>query len=317
MNGKHVVVIGGGTGQATILRGLKHIPDIHLSTIVTVADDGGSTGRLRRAFSVPAMGDVRNVMLALAESESVMSELMAYRFEGSEDVVNELRGHNLGNIILTALTNKSGSFTEAIGLISKVLNVKGDIIPSTTQQVTLCAHMEDGTIVKGESNIPKPHIKINDVFFDEPVQATKEAIKAIEKADLVVFGIGSLYTSICANLIIPDLRKALVRSKAHKVYLCNAMTQKGETDGYTLEDHVASIEAHAHIRIDTVIKADDEIPVHLLEKYAAQDAHPVLLRDKSHSYKVAHRKLLTFERDLVRHDPIKIQHLVQQLLKTL
>ena len=317
MNGKHVVVIGGGTGQATILRGLKHIPDIHLSTIVTVADDGGSTGRLRRAFSVPAMGDVRNVMLALAESESVMSELMAYRFEGSEDVVNELRGHNLGNIILTALTNKSGSFTEAIGLISKVLNVKGDIIPSTTQQVTLCAHMEDGTIVKGESNIPKPHIKINDVFFDEPVQATKEAIKAIEKADLVVFGIGSLYTSICANLIIPDLRKALVRSKAHKVYLCNAMTQKGETDGYTLEDHVASIETHAHIRIDTVIKADDEIPVHLLEKYAAQDAHPVLLRDKSHSYKVSHRKLLTFERDLVRHDPIKIQHLVQQLLKTL
>ena len=317
MNGKHVVVIGGGTGQATILRGLKHIPDIHLSTIVTVADDGGSTGRLRRAFAVPAMGDIRNVMLALAESESVMSDLMAYRFEGSEDVVNELRGHNLGNIILTALTNKSGSFTEAIGLISKVLNVKGDIIPSTTQLVTLCAHMEDGTIVRGESNIPKPHIKINDVFYDEPVQATKEAIKAIEKADLVVFGIGSLYTSICANLIIPDLRKALAKSKAHKVYLCNAMTQKGETDGYTLEDHVASIEDHAYIRIDTVIKADDEIPEELLEKYAAQDAHPVLLRDKTHPYKVSHRKLLTFERDLVRHDPLKIQHLVQQLLKTL
>jgi uncharacterized cofD-like protein len=317
MNGKHVVVIGGGTGQATILRGLKHIPDIHLSTIVTVADDGGSTGRLRRAFAVPAMGDIRNVMLALAESESVMSDLMAYRFEGSEDVVNELRGHNLGNIILTALTNKSGSFTEAIGLISKVLNVKGDIIPSTTQLVTLCAHMEDGTIVRGESNIPKPHIKINDVFYDEPVQATKEAIKAIEKADLVVFGIGSLYTSICANLIIPDLRKALAKSKAHKVYLCNAMTQKGETDGYTLEDHVASIEEHAHIQIDTVIKADDEIPEELLVKYAAQDAHPVLLRDKTHLYKVSHRKLLTFERDLVRHDPLKIQHLVQQLLKTL
>lgn len=317
MNGKHVVVIGGGTGQATILRGLKHIPDIHLSTIVTVADDGGSTGRLRRAFSVPAMGDVRNVMLALAESESVMSDLMAYRFEGSEDVVNELRGHNLGNIILTALTNKSGSFTEAIGLISKVLNVKGDILPSTTQLVTLCAHMEDGTIVRGESNIPKPHIKIRDVFYDEPVQATKEAIKAIEKADLVVFGIGSLYTSICANLIIPDVRKALAKTKAHKVYLCNAMTQKGETDGYSLEDHVSSIEEHAHITIDTVIQADDEIPPFLLEKYAAQDAHPVRQRDKVHSYKLSHRKLLTFDRDLVRHDPIKIQHLIQQLLKTL
>lgn len=317
MNGKNVVVIGGGTGQSTILRGLKHIPDIHLSTIVTVADDGGSTGRLRRAYAVPGMGDIRNVMLALAESESVMNELMAYRFEGSDDVSNELRGHNLGNIILTALTNKSGSFTEAIGLISKVLNVSGDIIPSTTQLVTLCAHMEDGTIVRGESNIPKPHIKINDVFYDEPVVATKEAIKAIEKADLIVFGIGSLYTSICANLIIPDLRKALSKTKAHTLYLCNAMTQKGETDGYTVEDHVASIEAHAHITIDTVIHADDEIPEALLAKYATQDAHPVVCRQKTHTYKLSHRKLLTFEHDLVRHDPVKIQHVIQHVLKTL
>lgn len=317
MNGKHVVVIGGGTGQATILRGLKNIPDIHLSTIVTVADDGGSTGRLRRAFSVPGMGDIRNVMLAMAESESLMADLMAYRFEGSDEVDNELRGHNLGNIILTALTNKSGSFTDAIGLISKVINVKGDIIPSTTQLVTLCAHMEDGTIVRGESNIPRPHIKINDVFYDEPVMATKEAIKAIDKADLIVFGIGSLYTSICANLIIPDLRKALARTKAHKVYLCNAMTQRGETDNYTLEDHVASIEAHAHITIDHVIKADDEIPQHLLTKYAAQGAYPVILRDKTHPYKVSHRKMLSFEKDLVRHDSAKIQHLIHHLLKTL
>lgn len=316
MNAKHVVVIGGGTGQSIILRGLKNIPDIHLSTIVTVADDGGSTGRLRRAFAVPAMGDIRNVMLAMAESESLMSDLMAYRFEGTDEDTNDLRGHNLGNIILTALTTKSGSFIEAIGLISKVLNVKGDIIPSTTQLVTLCAHMEDGTIVRGESNIPRPHIKINDVFFDEVVIATKEAVKAIDKADLIVFGIGSLYTSICANLIIPDVRKALAKTKAHKVYLCNAMTQKGETDGYTLEDHVASIEAHANITIDHVIKADDEIPPHLMVKYAAQDAHPVQMCDKHHPYKVSHRKMLSFDKDLVRHDPLKIQHLIQHLLKS-
>jgi uncharacterized cofD-like protein len=150
---KKVVVIGGGTGQATLLRGLKLINNIHLTAIVTVADDGGSTGRLRRAFHIPAMGDIRNVMISMAESETMLSKLMDYRFEGTPE--NEIYGHNLGNLILTALTDRSGNFMEAITTISKVLNVKGDIVPSSLQVITLFAEMMDGTIVRGESNIPQ------------------------------------------------------------------------------------------------------------------------------------------------------------------
>jgi len=315
---KKVVVIGGGTGQSIILRGLKKLPNIELSTIVTVADDGGSTGRLRRAYQIPAMGDIRNVMLALAESETLLSELMNYRFEPEEEhTQSELSGHNLGNIILTALTTKSGSFMEAITLISRVLKVKGDIIPSTSQVVTLYAHMEDGTIVKGESNIPKTKNKIRDVYYNEPVQATKQAIKALEQADLIVFGIGSLYTSICANLIIPDIRKTLQRSTAKKIYLCNAMTQKGETDHYAMEDHVSTIETHAEIKVDEVIVYNDEIPEKLLEKYAKQDSHPVLMRNKQHPYKVLHRKLLHYDDDLIRHDSNRIETVIAMILKEL
>ncbi|KAF0225681.1 MAG: hypothetical protein FD133_316 [Erysipelotrichaceae bacterium] len=315
---KKVVVIGGGTGQSIILRGLKQIPDINLSTIVTVADDGGSTGRLRRAYQIPAMGDIRNVMLALAESESLLNELMSYRFEDNEEhTEDDLAGHNLGNIILTALTTKSGSFMEAITLISKVLNVKGDIIPSTTQVVTLYAHMEDGTIVKGETNIPKTKNKIKDVFYNEPVEATKQAIKALEQADLIVFGIGSLYTSICANLIIPDIRKALQKTHARKVYLCNAMTQKGETDNYTMEDHVSKLETHSGITIDEVLMYSDKIPQSLKDKYATQDACPVIIKDKFHPYKVIHRKLLTYDNDLIRHDSNRIQNAITAILKEL
>ena len=313
---KKVVVIGGGTGQAIILRGLKLIPETQLSTIVTVADDGGSTGRLRRAYQVPAMGDIRNVMLALAESESLLNELMSYRFESEEEQTqNDLAGHNLGNIILTALTTKSGSFMEAISLISQVLKVKGDIIPSTTQVVTLYAHMDDGTIVKGESNIPKSTNKVLDVFYNEPVEATKQALKAIENADLIVFGIGSLYTSICANLIIPDIRKALKKTAAKKVYLCNAMTQKGETDNYTMEDHISTLEKHADIKVDEVIVYSDEIPEELLKKYATQNATPVKIHDKVHPYKVLHRKLLSYDLGLIRHDSKRIQKVISDILK--
>jgi uncharacterized cofD-like protein len=243
---------------------------------------------------------------------------MSYRFESDEaDSKSELAGHNLGNIILTALTTKSGSFMEAIYLMSQVLKVKGDIIPSTSQIVTLYAHMDDGTIVKGESNIPKSKNKIRDVFYDEPVEATKQAIKAIETADLIVFGIGSLYTSICANLIIPDISKALVHSTAKKVYLCNAMTQKGETDGYSMEDHISTLENHAQIKVNEVIVYKDVIPTELLEKYAAQDAHPVVIKEKTHAYKVLKRKLLSYDQGLIRHDSKLIQKVINDILKEL
>ena len=173
-----VVVIGGGHGQSVILRGIKFIQDIQISAIVTVADDGGSTGRLRRQFHIPAMGDIRAVLIALAESETLLKNLMEYRFEGDPDPDQEdqgVMGHNLGNLILTALTQSCGSFLESIGILSKILNVRGDIIPATTQVITLFARMADGTIVRGESNIPNMNNRIDTVFYQETVKASEKA----------------------------------------------------------------------------------------------------------------------------------------------
>ena len=271
---KKVVVIGGGTGQSVMLRGLKEIPDIQLATIVTVADDGGSTGRLRRSFHLPAMGDIRNVLIALSESEPLLTKMMDFRFEGDED--NEIAGHNLGNLMLTALTKSSGSFMNAIADLSKVLKIKGEIIPASSQAITLCARMGDNTIVRGESNIPKYANRIQEVFYQEEVKATDEALRAILEADVIIFGIGSLYTSILPNVVIGELKEALLKTKATKVYLCNAMTQPGETDDYYLEDHVKAIEDHLHGSVDVVIYANDLLPPEVLERYIRERAFPVL-----------------------------------------
>ena len=312
---KRVVVLGGGTGQATMLRGLKNIEGICLTAIVTVADDGGSTGRLRRSFHIPAMGDLRNVMIAMAESENVLSNLMGYRFEDSPET-SELEGHNLGNLILTALTQTSGSFMDAIAQISKVLNVKGNILPSTSQVITLFAEMEDGTIVRGESNIPKRRNRIRNVFYDREVHATKEALEALENADFILYGIGSLYTSILPNLIIREISDTIRNSKAVKIYFCNAMTQPGETAGYCMEEHVSAIREHGENPVDIVVFADDEIPAEVMDRYVDTDAQRVLMGEKEHPYLVIATKLLRFDGGLVRHDSEKIQSVMEYLMQS-
>jgi uncharacterized cofD-like protein len=309
---KKVVVMGGGTGQATLLRGLKLLQNIHLTAIVTVADDGGSTGRLRRAFHIPAMGDIRNVMISMAESETMLSRLMDYRFEGTPE--NEMYGHNLGNLILTALTDRSGSFMEAISAISKVLNVKGDIIPSTLQVITLFAEMVDGTIVRGESNIPKTGNRINRVFYQEKVRASRQAVDAIRSADLIIYGVGSLYTSICPNLIIEDIAEALKVAKAKKIYVCNAMTQPGETDSYTMEEHVDAIVRHSGVEVDLVVKANDSLPPDVIERYRVMGSMNVEMVQEEHTYPVIMSSLLDFSDGLVRHDPLRVKDLIASIL---
>ncbi|MBQ7891133.1 MAG: uridine diphosphate-N-acetylglucosamine-binding protein YvcK [Erysipelotrichaceae bacterium] len=301
---KNVVVIGGGHGQAAVLRGLKDIDSISLTTIVTVADDGGSTGKLRRDFQIPAMGDIRGVMIALAESETLLSTLMEYRFDESSETMG---GHNLGNIILTALTKSTGSFMDAISMISKVLKVKGHIVPSTTQVITLYAIMEDGTIVRGESNIPKVRNHIQKVYYKEKVKATDAAIRAISDADYIVYGAGSLYTSILPNIIIDDIKLAIQQSKAKKIYFCNPMTQSGETEFYTVEDHVKAIESHVQDKIDKVFVANDMIPNEVLKAYLAEHSTKVPLSDIEHEYEVELCSLLSFENRLVRHDAKKVK----------
>lgn len=310
---KNVVVIGGGTGQSVILKGLKQVADINITTIVTVADDGGSTGRLRRQFHIPAMGDIRNVMCALAKEETLFTHLMEYRFEGESDDVG---GHNLGNLILTALTEKEGSFMKAISEISKILNVKGTILPASTQVITLFARMEDGTVVRGESNIPNFDNRIREIFYTEKVEANPEAVEAIQNADVIFIGIGSLFTSVIPCLIIEGICDSIRSSKAKCYYICNAMTQPGETDYFSVEDHVEALERHTYKGIvSNVIVSENDASSELIDKYKEKGSYPVRIRQTKHDYNIMKEDLLDIQHGLIRHDPTKIRDFIIRLLK--
>jgi uncharacterized cofD-like protein len=310
---KNVVVIGGGTGLSVMLRGLKQIPDIHLSAIVTVADDGGSTGRIRRQFHIPAMGDIRSVMCAMAEEETIFTSLMNFRFDGDE---RDIGGHNLGNLILTALTQTTGNFMEAISTFSKFLNVKGKIIPSSLEEITLFAMMEDGTKVRGESNIPKFSNQIQKVYYETKCAPTREALQAIHEADIIFYGIGSLYTSILPNLIVDGISEEIRRNKAKKIYFCNAMTQPGETDGFHVEEHVRAIERHSFEgAVDIVVTHNNIVPDALLEKYQAMGSTPVHVQELQHNYQILYRDVLSFDDHLIRHDSSKIRDVIAEIIE--
>ncbi|MDM8157112.1 uridine diphosphate-N-acetylglucosamine-binding protein YvcK [Amedibacillus dolichus] len=309
---KKVVIIGGGTGLSVMLRGMKHIDDIQLSAIVTVADDGGSTGRIRDSYQIPAMGDIRHVMCAMAEEESIFTDLMNYRFGGEGDIA----GHNLGNLLLLALSQTTGSFMEAIRTFSRVLKVRGKIIPSTLEIVTLFAIMEDGTIVRGEDNIPKFRNHIDRVFYQRDIKATKESLEAIREADLIIYGIGSLYTSIMPNLIIDEIRNELIANPCRKVYFCNAMSQPGETDHYSLEDHVNAILHHAYAdAVDIVVTNNNTFSKEMLNKYSAMGSAPIPIREQRHPYLVLQRDLMDMDDALIRHDSQKVKAVVEEILQ--
>ena len=310
---KNVVVIGGGTGLSVMLRGLKQIPNINLSAIVTVADDGGSTGRIRRQFDIPAMGDIRSVMCAMAQEETIFTSLMNFRFAGDE---SDVGGHNLGNLILTALTQTTGSFMEAISTFSKFLNVKGHIIPSSLEVITLYAMMEDATKVRGESNIPKFSNQIQKVFYESKCAPTREALQAIHEADIIFYGIGSLYTSILPILIVDGISEEIRRNKAKKIYFCNAMTQPGETDGFSVEDHVRAIERHSFEGAVDIVVTHSNIAHHdLLQKYQAMGSIPVHVKEEKHDYQILYRDVLSFEDALIRHDSSKIRDVIAEIIE--
>lgn len=272
---KRIVVIGGGTGLSTLLRGLKKF-DTDLTAVVTVADDGGSSGRLRDDYHVPPPGDIRNVIAALSEVEPLVEEMFQYRFKGQGK--EHLNGHSLGNLMLTALTEITGDFSHAIRQMSRVLNVNGRVLPAANQRLTLFAEFEDGKIIEGESKIPSYGQPIKRVFLKPyHVHALPEAVEAIEQADVIVIGPGSLYTSIIPNLLVEDIRQAVLRSSARKVYICNLMTQRGETSGYTASDHVRAI--HTHVGepfIETILINDDaDVPEEVQKAYEEENAEPV------------------------------------------
>ncbi len=237
--GPKIVAIGGGTGLSTALRGLKEHGQ--LTAIVTVADDGGSSGRLRREMGLLPPGDLRNCMVALADAEPLMENLFQHRFNHGSG----LDGHSFGNLFIAAMTELTGNFELALQESSRVLAVRGEVFPSTLEDVTLCAEMEDSDTVHGESNISGAGRRIRRVYL-EPCspKAHPEALRAIRDADFIVIGPGSLYTSIMPNLLVPGIAEALAASSAYRVYVCNVATQPGETDGYSIEEHVAAIERH-------------------------------------------------------------------------
>jgi uncharacterized cofD-like protein len=314
--GPKVVVIGGGTGLSVMLRGLK-TKTYNLTAVVTVADDGGSTGRIRQDLDIIAPGDLRNCLVALADKEGLMEKLFAHRFGGS----GNLTGHSFGNLFIAALIEILGDVEEAMDATSKVLKVRGKVIPASAEKILLNAEMTDGRIIQGESQIPKAHGKIKRVFTTpEHPQAIKTAVSAIKNADTIVLGPGSLYTSILPNLCVPDIATAVCNSKAKKIYICNVMTQRGETDDYTVADHVRAINRQAGKDIiDFVIANNGNIDTSILQKYANIASHPVMI-DKKEVGKTGATLILS---DLVNqttgatHDTKKLANVLFDLINAL
>ncbi|MCI1858780.1 MAG: YvcK family protein [Sporolactobacillus sp.] len=311
---KRVVAIGGGTGLPTILRGLKQYP-LDISAIVTVADDGGSSGRLRNELQIPPPGDIRNVLVSLSDVEPIFEKLLQHRFQTESG----LNGHSLGNLLIAALTSITGDFVKGVRELSRILNVHGQVLPAADQSIVLCAQMADGSMVEGESRIPTVDKKINRVFLrPADIRPLPESVEAIRSADLITLGPGSLYTSVIPNLLVPELAEELVRSPARKVYVCNAMTQKGETDDFTVSDHIAAI--HRHVGrpfIDTVLANNRPIPPDILKRYAAEEAEPVTIdREKLEAggIDVIAAPLIHMRSGVIRHDESAVADLLMKLI---
>jgi uncharacterized cofD-like protein len=272
--GPKIVAIGGGTGLSTLLRGLKHY-SANITAIVTVADDGGSSGRLRREIGVLPPGDIRNCVAALADEEKLLTELFQYRFQAGDG----LSGHSFGNLFLTAMTEITGDLEQAIAASSKVLAVRGRVLPATLADVKLWAELDDGRLIEGESKITEAQGKIRTIgcLPAEP-PALPAAVRAIQEADYIIIGPGSLYTSIIPNLLVPELQEAIAKVKIPRIYVCNIMTQPGETEGYTVSDHIKSLDRVCGQRIfDAVLVQRKSPSPESLRRYAQKNCHPVFL----------------------------------------
>ena len=321
--GFRIVALGGGTGLSTLLRGLKeHVvrrrdehptlerPITDLAAIVTVTDDGGSSGRLRRENRILPPGDIRNCMVALSKDEALLGRLFQYRFHAGRGLI----GHNFGNLFLAALTHITGDFTEAVRVSSKVLAIRGRIFPSTVSNVSLVATLEDGRRVHGETRITASRKPIKKLALSSGrVRAVPEALEAITQADLILLGPGSLYTSILPNLLIPEIASAIVKSKAPRVYIANLMTQPGETAGYALADHLRAIQKHVPRRvIDWVVANRQPVSPDVARRYRTKGAEPVAV-DLPGLQKLGFRVILDDlleEHGVIRHNARRLARLL-------
>lgn len=272
--GPKIVAIGGGTGLSNLLRGLKQY-SANITAIVTVADDGGSSGRLRREIGVLPPGDIRNCLAALADQEKLLTELFQYRFQSGDG----LSGHSFGNLFLTAMSEVTGDLEKAIAASSQVLAVRGRVLPATLTDVSLWAKLSDGRFIQGESKITEARGKIVEIGSNPatPV-ALPAAVKAIREADYIIIGPGSLYTSVIPNLLVPQIKEAILQSHSPRIYICNIMTEPGETDGYAVSDHIRAIDKICGQKsFDAVLVNRTRPPEEALRLYASKNSHPVFL----------------------------------------
>jgi len=313
--GPKIVTVGGGHGLSHLLTGLKEY-SANITAIVTVADSGGSSGRLRQEFNIVAPGDIRNCLVALADAPALMGELFQFRFSKE----SELKGHNFGNLFLTAMVQLTGDFEKAVKESSKVLAIRGKVIPSTVSNVHLVAEYEDGSVTEGEAEIPNAKSRIKKVFLKpENPKATREALEAIAQADVIVLGPGSLFTSILPNLVIREIGEKIASAKdAFKIYVCNVMTQAGETDGFNASDHLKAIIDHSQKDVvNACLVNNAKVPLEAQGRYKTEGSFPVeadVEKIKAMGYTVEATDLLGVS-DYVRHDSVKLTKALIRLIE--
>ena len=308
---KKLVVLGGGTGQSVLLKGLKQFP-FDITAVVSVCDDGKSTGKIREEFNIPAVGDIRRVLIALSETEDIVERLVNYRFSSKGD----FNGHTVGNLILAALTDIGGNLSSGIKLISDILNMKGEVLPLTDECVTLMGEMEDGEVIEGEHHITLSPKKIKKVFYKEKAKANKEVLEKIKDADAIILSMGSLYTSIIPNLLCKDVVKAIDNSNAKIIYVCNVVTQPGETDNFKASDHVKLLNKYLGKRkVDILITNSEEIDPEIVKIYETQEQKDLVVVD-SNNIKIEHinKPLIKVENNIIRHDNVKLALEIMNIL---
>ena len=305
-----VVTIGGGTGLSVLLRGLKKYP-LEITAVVTVADDGGSSGKIRSDMNIPSPGDIRNVIAALSDVEPYLEKMFQYRFDSGE-----VKGHPVGNLMIAAMTDIHGDFSTAVKVMSRILNVRGTVLPTTNDIATLNAVLSDGEIIRGESSITKAGGVIDHVYITPSrVKPNEDVLRAIEEADYIIMGPGSLYTSIIPNLVISKVSEKIRESNAKKIYVCNVMTQHGETDNYTVSDHIVAINKHVEENIfDLVIANSREFDDSILSKYHKEKQEPVKIdQDKIEELGIKlikNNDVGIVDNSTIRHNAEKVSELI-------
>lgn len=309
--GPRIVAVGGGTGLSMLLSGVKNITN-NLTAVVTVGDDGGSSGRLRESMGILPPGDIRHCITALADDEDLVTKLFKYRFKNGEG----LEGHSFGNLFLTALCAITGDMVTAVKESSNVLSIRGRVLPSTLDDMKLVAEMEDGRVIHGESTIPEANGKIKRLFT-EPAncEALDDVIAAIKNAELIILGPGSLYTSVIPNLLVKKISEEIAKSEAKKIYVCNIMTQPGETDDYKVSDHLKALIQHAGSdKIVDAVLVNDYLPENLADKYQKSGSYPVKVDTaevKKMGIKIFAKKLIQDSKEgLVRHSSTRVARAV-------